>query len=191
MENTHSQCPICFDICPNSSTFSLPCGSSCCLDCLTQWSLSKIREQQLQFEDAFLCVISSCEKSLKIEQIYPHLSPHHKEQIDQALLHVYLNKTPDIRRCPSSQCSYAGIIPTTSSCTELLECAGCGTNWKDQSSSKDNTKLWKNFTNEFFSFLWKKLRTKKCPNCKIAIQKMVDVTTCFAKNVNMNSAGCA
>jgi len=131
----------------------------------------KIKELQLQLEDTLPCIISSCENSFKIQQIYIQLSPHHKEQIDQALLCVYLNKAPDIRRCPNSQCLYAGVIVPTTSCTELLECAECGTSWKDQSSHRDQKEIWKNSTNEIFSFLWKKLRTKKCPNCKIAIQK--------------------
>ncbi len=167
MTSSPFQCPVCFEIYEHSSIISLPCGSSCCLNCLTQWSVSKIKGQQLQFEDTLPCIIFSCQNSFRIEQIYPELSPHHKSSLDQALLSVYLNKTFDIRRCPNNTCSYAGIISTTLSCTESFECADCGTNWKDQSTKK----IWKNPFHEIFSFLWKKIKAKKCPHCFVIIQK--------------------
>lgn len=167
MINPSFQCPVCFENYERSPRFSLPCKCSCCFDCLTQWSVSKIKEQQLQFEDTFSCITSSCKNSFKIQQIYPKLPFQNKEQIDQALLFVYLNKTPDIRCCPNNNCSYAGILQSTFYCTESLECVECGTNWKDQSS----TKTWKNSSHEIFSFLWKKLRAKKCPHCFVIIQK--------------------
>jgi len=140
---------------------------SCCFDCLVEWSLSKIKELQLQLEDTLPCIISSCQTSFKIEQILPKLPLQHREKINQALFSVYLNKAPDIRRCPNNKCSYAGILAPTFSCPESLECAECGANWK----YKDNTKIWKNASHEIFSFLWKQFKAKKCPHCSIAIQK--------------------
>ena len=66
---------------------------------------------------------------------------------DQAMLH-YANNTVDVRKCPNSNCSYSGILPS-GKCTDSLECKSCGQKWRDVSNYTQFEKISKQFKDFF------------------------------------------
>ena len=123
--------------------------------------------------------MGGCGDFIKIEAITSSLQETaEKAQIDETLFQVYLNKQSDVRKCPKSGCSYAGVIHASPDCTEPLNCELCGTIWRDKQYSAlqyeslgeyfEKLMLWKD---EVSTALWKRLWSGKCPNCKTRIEK--------------------
>jgi len=173
----HQLCHICLN--ENQSSFiSLPCSCSACSDCLSQWITLNTLENQYTLESTFTCMTSDCQKDLSLKEIYHTMPKTHKEQIDEALLQVYLTNEQDIRKCPNPHCKYAGTIDPRSHCKENLQCEACGTTWRDkkQVTKREKVREWikngpKSQKNELFSWVWSKRKTKKCPSCRVKIEK--------------------
>ena len=177
--SNNSPCPICFneEDDDNSSFIALSCNCKACVDCLSQWITLKISENHYTVDSKISCIMMNCKKDLCIEGIYQRMPLSTQQKMDEALLQVYFSKEKDIRKCPNSNCTYAGIINTKSSCTSPLQCDLCGTQWRDKQhyTTFENLQDW--FRNrskpqaEDLSETWIKQRSKKCPSCKVNIEK--------------------
>ena len=169
------KCQICFEFLPDRFFLGLPCNCQCCQDCLVSWCGVKIKEPYYLTNNKIPCITGVCNKDFKIEEIIFVLSPYHQNLLNDKLLQIYMSKAPDIRKCPRNNCPYGGIIEP--SCSKKLHCSLCGKKWreKDQFSSLEKILYfswkWRSLKKELFSGIWKRLRTKRCPKCRIRIQK--------------------
>ncbi len=124
-------CPICFNE-EDDSFITLPCNCKACGDCLSQWITLKISENYYTIDSKTTCIMANCKKELCLQDIYERMPLSSQQKMDEALLQVYFSKEKDIRKCPNSNCLFAGIIDTKSSCTSPLQCDLCGTQWRDK-----------------------------------------------------------
>jgi len=124
------ECPICF-----SEEIIKPTGgphASCfsCANCITEWTITKIKEVKANFDDKIPCHMISCSNKIPIRSIHKKLSINCQEKINEALFQVYIINEKDIRKCPNSNCSYAGMISKLN-CKYPFGCVIFGTQWKD------------------------------------------------------------
>ena len=170
-------CPICFDSKSSLEITTLPCNCQACSDCLSDWITMKIQEQGRTVDQTIDCIISTCKKSFPIHSVYSNIPPLYQQKLDQALLQDYLSKDKAIRKCPKPGCTYAGIINLKAKCKDDISCQLCGTTWRDKSQLTWSQTIQNHFKrigtsrDEALSSLWKGWKTKKCPNCKVDIQK--------------------
>ena len=171
-------CEVCYRILGEEvNSIKLSCSCVHCVECLVDWTLTEIQELEYQIREEIPCMESSCKKPFKVESILNELPQCDQDKITQALFDVYLRKAKDIRKCPKDACIYAGIIDSSSTCQSPLECSLCETQWTEKphfSLSKKIIESISSFqfdTNEFSSFIWEELFTKKCPKCYASIQK--------------------
>ncbi len=123
--------------------------------------------------------MADCPQEIPLQEIYQKFPKSGKQRMNEALLKVYFSKEKDIRKCPKSNCKYAGlIIGTKSSCPAPLECGLCGTQWRDSTHNTKSQRIKGWFKNrekakaeEDLSETWIKQKTKKCPSCKVNIEK--------------------
>jgi len=120
---------------------------------------------------------TTCKQPFKIEDVLLKLTPYQQEAINTVLFDVYLRKTDDIRKCPNSNCSYAGMIDPSTPCRKKLECSDCGTQWREKVHYTTAEKMMdfvinRNVKkNEILSTLWEEMFTRRCPKCNVSIQK--------------------
>jgi len=166
-------CLICYQ--PFKKTIS-SCKCHICVSCWPQIIISKIQESH-SLQETIKCPAFECQQELPIISLYHQIPKTLQNQIDKANLNIYLTKTPDIRKCPSSKCNYAGVIDISSSCPEKLRCNVCGTQWREKVHFTKAEKVQESINhltqhkNNIFSGLWKRLRAKKCPSCEVIIEK--------------------
>jgi len=177
LSNTEKiMCPICFED-EQESHVILPCNCSVCADCLRQWLTLKITENQYSIESQVTCILTECKKPYSLQAIYHKMPLQYQRRLDESLLKVYLTREPDVRKCPNHNCNYAGVIKTNQSCKSPLECALCGTTWREKqhyTSYENLLEWWRNKstkTEEDSSQQWIKNRSKKCPKCHVNIEK--------------------
>jgi len=171
-------CPICLISKSPIEINTLPCQQKACSDCLSEWIAQKILEQNLDIDHHLGCIFSNCQKRLTIQTVYSsNMLPVYKQKIDKALLKSYLSREQDISKCPKPGCPYAGVIDIHTKCKEDLKCELCGTTWTDkvhltwQDNLLGGLKNIKDSIDESLSWLWKKAKTKQCPNCQVFIEK--------------------
>lgn len=170
-------CIICYEQQTETDFISLPCGCAFCSMCLISWILAKTSELSYQFDQQLPCMTSKCKNLFKIEDISSQLSTDALNTLNDTLFQVYINKTEDIRRCPNMTCNYAGVIDISSSCCDNLECIQCQTKWREKIhfTLQDRIRVFLQDTitlkNELLCLFWKRNYTKKCPNCKVSIEK--------------------
>lgn len=170
-------CDVCFSsLEENSQPIKLTCSCVYCDDCICSWIITQSQELGYQVKEEIICMKDACKKPFKVETILDQFSQNHQEEIQKALLNVYLRKTSDIRQCPKPLCNYAGTIDLSSDCTEDLECTVCQSKWKEKQENSSPAKILELFKayqdgNELSCLLWEEIRTKKCPQCNANIQK--------------------
>jgi len=170
------KCPICYSYTKRCETLILPCECFVCFSCMTEWTITKIKELRCDINGQIPCHEIECEFETDIQDIHEKLTHHYQEKINEALFETYLFQTKDIRKCPNSKCSYAGIIKM-SGCSNPLECPMCQTQWKEYQHKFFYEKL-NNILNQKdfsisnpYSFLRKTLFAKKCPRCEASVEK--------------------
>jgi len=167
------ECSICFseEIIKPAGGLHTNCFS--CVNCITEWTITKIKEAKANFDDKIPCHMISCSKKIQIRSIHEMLPINCQKKINEALFQVYLVNEKDIRKCPNPNCSYAGIIGKLN-CKFPFECPLCGAQWKDcqQPVTLKNVFNKINFyKDDCFSNIRKFFFTKKCPSCKNRIEK--------------------
>jgi len=167
------ECPICFsdEIIKPSRGRHGNCFS--CVACITEWTITKIREVKASFEDDIPCYIMSCPKKIQIKSIHQKLPINCQEKINEALFQVYLINEKDIRKCPNQTCYYAGTLGKVN-CKSPFECLVCHAQWKEYQQLETYKSAFNkaiSYKNEYFSAIRKLLFTKKCPNCESRIEK--------------------
>mmetsp|Transcript_18339 Transcript_18339/g.16217 ORF Transcript_18339/g.16217 Transcript_18339/m.16217 type:complete len:102 (-) Transcript_18339:864-1169(-) len=99
----------------------MKCGSYICHNCITDWAKNRLIVDNLSEEVVIPCPNYQCEHNLTSEDLLSHLGPEKFEEINMRYTQAYLSNTEDIRRCPNSDCSYAGTIELKS-CKDKLQC---------------------------------------------------------------------
>jgi len=156
---------------------STPLGCVSCSDCLMAWIITQTQELYYRNYGKISCINAKCKEQFTIEEVFSKFTLPQQEQINTALLSVYINKTADIRRCPNQKCSYSGIIASNASCKEFLECAMCKTLWREkgQLSSLERVKGFYSSNSsersDLMSEVWEEMWSRRCPNCYVNIEK--------------------
>lgn len=167
-------------ICYAQTDDLIPMNCCCCIfcaECLSYWTIIKINEHHYQIGSTINCMKSDCQKQYSIEEMTSLLPSESVVNINDALLQAYIRNTNEVKRCPAANCSYAGVAQDSNGCSSQLECEVCCKKWSEK-SSLSKIKLLQNFIHdqrsnkdEILSLFWKEFRTKKCPKCKVRIQK--------------------
>jgi len=143
---------------------------------VTTWVVTKIQEGKATINDRIPCHNLNCSYKIQITEIYKNMPSDCQEKINQALFEVYLISEKDIRKCPNSNCNYAGVL-NKSKCSSSLECPACETQWKDYQQKtmpkdfKEVLNRTDSFKNGFLTRIRKYFSTKECPSCKSKIEK--------------------
>jgi len=170
-------CSICLSPTDDTQTIHLPCKCTGCSDCLTSWIITQASELHYQTHENILCMDTGCKKPFKIQQVFTQFNQQEQDVINAVLYDVYLKKTEDIRKCPNSQCSYAGVLDTSGPCKDNLECSMCGTQWREKIHYTKFEKIMEVVksreikSNELYSIVWEETFTRRCPKCSVNIQK--------------------
>ncbi len=170
-------CPICLTSFEDTKIIRLPCKCTSCSDCLTSWMVTQALELHYQTHENILCMSTACKKPFKVQQVLDQFNQQQQEVINAVLFDVYLKKEEDIRKCPNSQCTYAGVIDTSKSCRNNLECSLCGTQWREKvhyTGFEEMMEVIKNRdikSNELYSTIWEETFTRRCPKCQVNIEK--------------------
>jgi len=174
------ECPSCMSIFDDeeddlSQSIKLPCGCRGCLGCIVSWVNLQVKEPSYVQKEKISCIVSSCKKPFKLQDIRTHLRQEDHETINDSLLQVYLTNAKDISSCPTQGCQYAGVYNPSFDCTEALQCGLCNTEWKQPTMKLTERIMLLVFTlqglREVFSSLRKFIMTKKCPMCNTRIEK--------------------
>lgn len=168
-----SECQICFSTVRIQRTRLLSCECFICFVCLAKWTETKIKEKRLDADSNIPC--PSCKKNIQIQEIFTKVGQIQKIIINEALLQVYLTEANDIRKCPTSNCHYAGII-RTNLCKKETQCPVCLTTWKEALNYATFDRIFSvlhinHVINNFLSTIRKRVWSKKCPSCKALIEK--------------------
>jgi len=166
-------CGICFTKkVPKSPT----CYISYCDGCLEQWVISQSQEH-FSMENPLKCPSPSCSHLLTEDELVQKMSKKGYKKLNENRLRTYLSETDDIIRCPNPSCKYAGFL-STFHCGKPIVCKECNYSWTD---SRQSTSYLKNglrssvFSKMLFlderTEVWKILRTKPCPKCRVPILK--------------------
>jgi len=171
------ECPICFTSFKTTKCITLSCKCVCCQSCLSDWISLKINESSFTLDKRIPCFTRQCPGTFQIRSMFYQFPKFLREKVSQELFNYYLIRTPDIRKCPNSNCTYAGIIKLSQKCSKPLKCEACETNWRDpvHFTVTDKilaiTKGTETQKNEAFSSIWKTFWAKRCPYCQVLIQK--------------------
>ena len=174
------KCEVCFETPPNIITEM--CNHRICRECLYAWSSTYITSHNTQSNLISIpCHMSNCKHRISTEQLitntnkYPFTLPE-RTALSTDLLNNYLNTTKTIIKCPSANCSYAGMPPDRI-CTEQLSCNLCSYTWKVPTPSL--TAKLKNMghreaihtMNSYLSDIRKIVKTHSCPGCGAWVEK--------------------
>lgn len=167
-------CQVCFD---EGYLTYLPCRCYFCANCLSDWMVTQIQELQFQEKGTVVCLLEGCKKTFDPSVMLPDLNHDQRLRVTDALTRSYLVKTDDIRLCPNSKCTYAGVISLKEKCKSTLECELCDKKWREKvhySFLEDiiNPLLSYELPNSnFMSDIWEEVFTNQCPKCSISIIK--------------------
>lgn len=166
-------CLVCYE--SDIKCISLPCGCEFCESCLVTWMNCQISELQFQQTGTVECLSQSCKKKFDPAHMLHQLQHAEREKIDDLLFRTYLKKSDDIRHCPNSKCTYAGVINGKEKCRKSLQCELCQNKWRERIHFGFIEELLFRLSSlrvsEFTSNLWEEIFTNRCPICSISIIK--------------------
>ena len=150
------------------------CGHYYCLDCMQQYIATNVKDRKLDIK----CPGDKCKKRLKYKDIKMIATPEIFELYDRFMLENTLGKDKKCKFCPKPGCGMAmysmGDNPLLA-CPKchLKFCFNCNTDeWHTGVTCKKYQKWLKEnggADSSFEEFIQK--RCKKCPKCKVNIQK--------------------
>lgn len=173
------ECKICFcDI--EGDVFSSDhhqCTSTFCAECVAQHCKTQIDEGT--FDINCPCSTNNERFLLEYNEVMNLLDPQYKEKYTELSLKKGTMSMKDHVYCPKPGCSGSGFVDPCSSyflCPECNTkvCPNCQEDFHRGLTCKQRQvqKLMESGNKEAaMTELWKQSRTKKCPNCNVAIEK--------------------
>ena len=179
-----SYCPICYENIKENEREILRCGHSFCIECFTSYLKESLKEGPS-------CITKTCPKSSCKELLGPsifrkYLFDKNKsdfKRYEKFLVDNYVLSSHTLKWCPGKDCKQAIDLETSKTvkfsqknikcdcgCSFCLACekeahmpAKCEqfANWMNLIMGKNNK----------VDELWMKIHTKKCPQCKVSIEK--------------------
>jgi hypothetical protein len=67
---------------------------------------------------------------IQLPEVLANISSEQQASLMDKYAQFYCSKTPDVRKCPNPECSYAGTI-AFDRCKKPLECEKCHEKWND------------------------------------------------------------
>ena len=168
------ECKVCFS---KKKQQRLPCGCLSCSSCIYEWSKSYIEDRPLLKEIFIPCPLDTCKRLFGVDHLKHLLDNSQFNDISTLLTKNYCRQTPDIRFCPDSYCTYAGIIQNKP-CKSPLQCGNCGVQWRDPANYSLGEKLCNKISSnsrakdDYLSNLRKVVFGHACPNCSAVIFKI-------------------
>lgn len=177
-------CPICYEDLKLNNKEKLNCGHCFCIDCFLAYINESIKEGPS-------CINKTCPNSLCKQNIGPSLfrkylyeaNKKNFEKYERFLVDNFVLSSQNLKWCPGKDCKKAIDLGPTKNfkisqnnikcecgCSFCLSCekeahmpASCDqfANWMSILMGKNNK----------VDDLWMKVHTKKCPHCKINIEK--------------------
>lgn len=163
-------CLICLEDFSNSAVLhSCACSSAFCSTCLLSWIEASLRSSFSASENISIkCANEFCKKEIPLSDYRSILDQESKGKLDEVLLLRYLQRSEDVRNCPSSDCKYYGFIGEYS-CDDNYQCLSCGKLWENFRSLNRKRRFWPQ--NDVFSSIYQEIFTKSCPKCGIHIYR--------------------
>ena len=165
-------CPICFTTKTNFKQLS--CTHSCCYECFVNW----IYTQNYSKLSSLPCFAYNCKKKSNLVQIFPSLPEPYKTRLKPIYSFFCMSSEDNQDNQGKSQ--------TNCSCNNIknLSCnnINCKFPKRKPKGFKEKLKHLIELKNEFLSQNWKKLFTKKCPNCKVPTSREGGCSHVFCLN---------
>lgn len=155
-------CSICISDFDQDEQLRFPCGCEFCPSCALEWISTSIQNKYSEEHIVIKCLNSDCNQAFLFPEVKDILNTKQQTIINETLLVNYIRKNINMRCCPNKDCNYAGFTEDKV-CHSPLVCVKCDNKWFE---SAHRPKY-----NEYKNSLWEWLYTKKCPRCKVSIQK--------------------
>ena len=168
-------CSICFIDCKIEHIVIMNCDHYFCLDCMRYFLKSNITDRNLNIK----CPEPECKNKLNHDDIMLIATDDIKEIYEKYLLENTLSKDKNCKFCPKPDC---GMAMYSTGENPMLICPKCNikfcfdcntSEWHTGITCK-NYQKWKKDNsqsdNKFNEFL-KRKKVKKCPKCKVNIEK--------------------
>jgi len=161
------QCSLCEEI---TSLYKFDCGHLFCYDCSCKWA------KECALTQTPKCPQLNCTTPIHFNSFRHLLTPQDLETYTNSLLRISLSSTEDFEWCASCSSGYFLQKDKSMDCLNL-NCPDCGYHWCALCRSVIHTGLTceeakiKLSMEDKENDNWKQLNTKKCPTCKVHIQK--------------------
>lgn len=195
IQKEENYCPICYEDLKNNNKEKLICAHCFCKECFASYIIESIKEGPSCINKT--CPNSSCKEiigpSLFREYLYEK-NKNYFDKYEKFLVDNYVLSSKTLKWCPGKDCKKAIDLEATKlfkfsqknikcecGCSFCLYCekeahmpASCEhfSNWQSLLMGK-NTKV---------DDLWMKIHTKKCPQCKVNIEKNLGCMHMTCKN---------
>ena len=98
------------------------------------------------------------------------------DALEKVALKHYLLHADDVRKCPTSNCTYSGFLEE-GYCAENIKCHTCKTEWRDQAHYSQSEKLGqvfkdlKSLNSSHITQFRSLMLEEPCPKCGVMIYK--------------------
>ena len=169
ISNNDNICKVCFELMDKKQLKlnSLPCGHICCNQCWMNYLKSKILEAKVEQIE---CFEYQCNQILSEQFILDHIKKDNKllEKYKKFKLRAEILNDPNKRQCPEKNCDKY----LTKGKNKYVKCENghkycfkCLRPWHGEDSCE------KSLEKDFLNWKKKNKNLKRCPKCKIYIEK--------------------
>ncbi|SOS76447.1 IBR domain protein, putative [Plasmodium sp. gorilla clade G1] len=169
-------CPILFLECDIEDTYTLSCGHKYSKECLKNYLKTSLHND---FEDDIIskeCIDLKCNKIIKKNDWKNICEEKDYEKYLYTLLHIYIKKSKDLKKCPNKPCPY--IIQSVMLNNNNVICK-CGYHFCFECLHEFHRPLLCSYIKKWYelennddhNMKWIHAYTKMCPNCNKPIEK--------------------
>ncbi|KAG4078504.1 hypothetical protein HA402_009216 [Bradysia odoriphaga] len=168
------ECEICLLPFTEVNSISFVCGHQFCDSCCCRYFEEKILNDGEA--NNIRCPHSSCKMLIDDDTVLNLISENARQRWEILIAHTFVKSHPLMRYCRSEDCEYAVKVKVLEPSQVICKCGyesclKCGEMWHD-SVTCDLLKKWIEIQLEDVeSAKWMKEHAKRCPNCKINIEK--------------------
>jgi len=174
------ECPCCLDDFPANQVASLTCGHQVCYDCWGDYIRNAAKTRncfKLQCPEG-CCDVAATTTRLRQIGINPALCADLEKRQDRFQLRNYVQTSKDLHMCLGADCNYVQRIFDRKNLSDIL-CEACGHVYCVKCSQNghrpcpcDVADAWiVKATSEAENMQWILAKTKKCPKCRVPIEK--------------------
>lgn len=157
----------------------LECGKMACEKCIKYWILENVHYDSIsELRYVTKCLYAKCKHKITLEEARSLLADDFFDELCDKFLLYHIAHAKDVRKCPSPNCTYAGVIKVAP-CKDKLVCNECHHEWNDPV----HLNRWCVDLTKVRSSMWEFIFGEPCIHCGIIIQKKsgcayVDCASC-------------